>query len=268
MMVKSCRRTLHFLVSPPLFFLSNSGWLCKNQYISRCYGLLVPIWPESCSYIIYVLKVFLLFNVHHEERKMISSIIKLIVITALGMAAICANATTYIVDETFTGTFQEYDPGTGQGHYVEDSKIFASLISGDSTLFSSSGFSRVWFRNNPTLTLCPSSSPPCFFTETLKNGDTFHGTINNMYFYLRAANEAEFGGETVISGGTGLFLDATGGGTFSGVNVYKDPVSGTSTSESNFTITTQVPEPKTYTMILAGLGLMGFILHSRKSEQA
>lgn len=190
-----------------------------------------------------------------------SFLLRIITLVAFGLAAISANATTYNVNENLTGTYNTTYLGSGHFSMVHN-LIFSSLISGDSSLFSSSSTTTISDANfsDPFSNWCNAG---CSYTETLINGNTLSGAV---YFtdVLREINGTSYSGHFNITGGTGLFAGATGSGTFSG---FDDLTGGTTNHNAIFTVTT-VPEPETYGMMLVGLGLMGFVVRRREENQA
>lgn len=182
-----------------------------------------------------------------------SFLLRTITLVAFGLAAISANATTYNVNENLTGTYNTTDLGSGHFSMVHN-LIFSSLISGDSSLFSSSSTTTISDANfsDHFSNWCNAG---CSYTETLINGNTLSGAV---YFtdVLREINGTSYSGHFNITGGTGLFAGATGFGTFSG---FDDLNGGTTNHNAIFTVTS-VPEPETYGMMLVGLGLMGFVV--------
>ena len=72
------------------------------------------------------------------------------------------------------------------------------------------------------------------------------GTVGNLFANL------SFGGLEQNGLGGNYFLKVTG--TLGGIGSYN----------GNVTLATAVPEPETYGMMLAGLGLMGFVARRRK----
>ena len=93
-----------------------------------------------------------------------------------------------------------------------------------------------------------------FKTFGLYTGDIYgsntlveSGTVSNLFANLSVGGlqEAGLGGN--------YFLKITG------------TQSGTGSYNGNITLTSAVPEPETYGMMLAGLGLMGFVARRRKA---
>lgn len=78
-------------------------------------------------------------------------------------------------------------------------------------------------------------------------------------------NIVSFGDDWSYFNVTG-FLDA--GKSLAGFGVYGCSGCGVSTLADDFTVTASVPEPETYAMLLAGLGLMGFMARRRKQQEA
>jgi hypothetical protein len=92
-----------------------------------------------------------------------------------------------------------------------------------------------------------------------------HESLNSYYF-----------AEAFFAGGTGLFADASGTGSF---QIYQkeyfyEPGQTfrswvpASVNYLNATINTPVPEADTSAMFLMGVGVMGFMARRRKNEQA
>lgn len=173
-------------------------------------------------------------------------------------SVIPAFAATYNVEQNFTGTFTDTDVGVSSFTNIYN-MTFASLISGDASLFSSA-LNTVANGAVDSAGL-GSCTGVCTTNETLINGDHIFGTFTfNSQF--DSPTQVSYTGVTTITGGTGLFAGATGTGTFSGVDTYLTANSGTSTLRVINRITTPdvaaVPEPETYALMLAGLGLIGF----------
>jgi hypothetical protein len=183
------------------------------------------------------------------------------------MATGSANAATYNIDESFTGTFSLTDLGNGTGH-IDHALNFSSLLTGDSSIFSSAVSSYVSYSTLPTFQLCTSG---CSFTETLKNGDSLFGTVafTTPPGTPDATNNftTSFGANITITGGSGLFAGATGSGVATGSDVWTSATGGTSIQHTVAILTTPVPEPETYAMMLAGLGIMGFMVRRRRNEE-
>jgi len=188
-----------------------------------------------------------------------SFLLKTIVIAVLGLTAISANATTYTVNENFTGSYGISDLGGGHFSMVHN-EIFSSLTSGDSSLFSSSFTSTISNADSSDSTGLTWCNAGCSYTETLRTGDTLTGlfSLTNL---APSNGGVSYSGLLNITGGTGLFAGATGSGTFSAFD--KDGL----TTDHNLSFTvTSVPEPETYAMMLAGLGLMSFVARRRKEN--
>lgn len=188
---------------------------------------------------------------------------------SLGLFAMHAQAATYDVTQTYSGTFAQTttDIDTGLGYsnilYKTTAHLTPSgLASGDSSLFSSSLTTSTEFLFD-VATGVLSCAGTCQFTETLKNGDTIFGTIlsngpqatevNNDPTIASPFSRIWYTGNLLITGGTGLFAGATGYGIYSGVDDY---TTMTQTLTSTFSVT-PVPEPETFAMLFAGLVVLG-----------
>lgn len=195
---------------------------------------------------------------------------------AIGFNALNVNATTYNVVQTYSGTFVQtttgIDTGLGYNNILYRTTVNltpTSLISGDASLFSTSLVTETEFLFDvATNTL--SCSGICQFTETLKNGDTIFGNIlsNGATAYEIADNGIDitkiwYTGHFEITGGTGIFVGATGGGTYSGMDDY---TTMTQTMTSTFSVT-PVPEPESYALLLMGMTIIGLRSKKRISNQ-
>ena len=94
-------------------------------------------------------------------------------------------------------------------------------------------------------------------------------------FTLDSLDMLSTGGGTKFIGSNAAVYTVTGTGTinfgslFAGVTsvIWDDSFSSSSTID-NVTINSAVPEPETYAMLLAGLGLLGFAARRRKQKLA
>lgn len=132
-----------------------------------------------------------------------------------------------------------------------------------------------------TISTFPERISGTSFTLLGASGDSLFGTYTvDTSVFSDPVNPLEgdfigsedFTGRFSFTGGTGRYAGATGGGTYVGHSDYTadNPLalfSGASTLDSIGTVTT-VPEPETYAMLLAGLGLLGFAAQRRKQKVA
>ena len=146
--------------------------------------------------------------------------------TLVVMATISATpalALTYNVNENFTGTFVEDSSyGTAQDFLTTYDLTFSSLNSGDASLFSSQLKSSAYGFFGPTGT--SNCNGPCSLTETFKNGDKIFATFTfNAKFDGKST--ISYSGNTTITGGTGLFVGATGHRVFHWSRYYYRTIS-------------------------------------------
>ncbi|MFD0929656.1 PEP-CTERM sorting domain-containing protein [Methylophilus glucosoxydans] len=205
-----------------------------------------------------------------QITKTLRALLAIASLSVCSVFAMSAQAATYQVEQSYSGTLVQTETlipnGQGGNNIFYQSTVDftpTNLISGDASLFSSSLSTITEILYN-VATDKASCAGECTFVETLKNGDTFFGTLisNGASFLVpstdpssRAFDQIGFTGSFLIKGGTGLFAGATGFGTYSGVDDY---TTMTETLTSKFTVTT-VPEPKSAALLLVGLGLMGVI---------
>jgi PEP-CTERM motif len=188
------------------------------------------------------------------------------------LGANAANAATYGITEAMDGTWTR----TSADHYTY-TYTGGSLISGDSSLLNVSTTASAVFSSNTFNCIT------CTFTSTLSGGNTIFGTLSVITAgYMPGGISTPppgintnlfFGDLLTITGGTGLFAGATGGGLGFGThnivaqnNFTTFPSSGTSTQYLSLNVvTTPVPEPETYAMMLAGLGVLSLVARRKKS---
>ena len=189
-------------------------------------------------------------------------------------------ALTYSVDEKFSGIWAGiFGSPTSLFTHIASSP---SIVSGDPSLFNFFPKSILTTDVIENVTTCA----PCTSIQVLNSGDKIF-TTNTIAFNGGSVPSANtpglfdnlYKGTITITGGTGLFKNATGGGNyfatdFGAINDDgKGNISFNSFGkwdfEQNITVNTApVPEPEIYAMMMAGLGLMGFVARRRKSQFA
>ena len=178
------------------------------------------------------------------------------------------NNYTFSVDYN---TFVTFDPT-----FRPDLGIIRATIKGESTkpapygldLFVSDDYGKLEPIENPSINKYTFNSNPSVFglKDELAFSDRYYGGANELFGKASDSAEINFaegfikgGGTITISGGTGLFQNATGKITFTEqdqLNSSGTPSQGL--AKLNFTLQTpqQVPEP-TATTSLIGIGLIG-----------
>lgn len=211
-----------------------------------------------------------------QISKTLRSLVAIASLSAFSLFAMSAQAATYQVEQTYSGTFGQNETlvPNGQGgnnilYTTAVTLIPITLVSGDASLFSTSLFTATEFLFD-VVTQKMTCAGYCQFTETLKNGDTILGTISTNGPYALEINtdpaisspfsKIFYTGNLLITGGTGLFAGASGQGTYTGVDDYTNM---TQTLTSTFNVTA-VPEPESFALLLAGLG---FIFVSRAFQK-
>lgn len=138
---------------------------------------------------------------------------------------------------------------------------------------------------NNNITTCIS----CTGTDILSNGDKFFTTFTLDTGAITTSSTNEllldniYSGTFTVTGGTGLFQGATGGGHFDatdfGVAFLKTNTLGVIefggfNSQGNFNLnstftvnTAPVPEPETYALLMVGLSVMGLISKNSKGNK-
>ena len=187
---------------------------------------------------------------------------KTLVAAAIAVAAFGANAATYTLP---TGTGELANPASFSWSFDAIAADPAATMS---------------FVLNGYRSLDGFNSYPDFFTLNLNGSDIGTGTFN-----LGGGGFSAWGGTgTAVTSSTGWNGGTT---TFSGVNLALNAGNNTITFSylpvgyannggqglgdeawgiSSATVTAAVPEPESYAMLLAGLGLMGTIARRRKQS--
>lgn len=190
-----------------------------------------------------------------------------VVLLLCSLSALQANANVYNVDESYEGTF-----ATDANSILTLTLDSHTIFTGDTSIFSTSVSSSV---NMATVNLDPLTGLPncsvasnCSYTQILKNNDTITGSYN--FTSLANAGALSFSvADLTINGGTGAFAGATGSGT---LITTTNLANNNATQRAVYEVRTvasaasAVPEPQTYALFLAGLGLLGFA--SRKGRQS
>jgi hypothetical protein len=161
--------------------------------------------------------------------------------------------------ETFRVTLGVDTSGyTGTGSFLDEVavKVSSSLLG--ASLFSAPGGVANWTLVAGGISAggCSGAGSgfECADSLTVAGGAAVPGGVYTWVFDLLMNNGALFTG-ALESSVKGRFVDASGAKV------------GAIVSE-NVTLTTAVPEPETYAMLLAGLGLLGFAARRRKLKEA
>lgn len=94
--------------------------------------------------------------------------------------------------------------------------------------------------------------------------ETFYDASNTLWGTTTLLGSATFSGPATSAASTAI---AMGSGPYSVTTLYTLTTTAGS-GASNATISMAIPEPETYAMLLAGLGLMGFIARRRQRNAA
>jgi hypothetical protein len=161
--------------------------------------------------------------------------------------------------ETFRVTLGVDTSGyTGTGSFLDEVAIKVSSSLLGASLFSAPGGVANWTLVAGGISAggCSGAGSgfECADSLTVAGGAAVPGGVYSWVFDLQMNNGALFTG-ALESSVKGRFVDASGAKV------------GAIVSE-NVTLTTAVPEPETYAMLLAGLGLLGFAARRRKLKEA
>jgi hypothetical protein len=185
-------------------------------------------------------------------------------------------AMTYTYDEKFSGIWAGV-PGTPISLFTHIASSPTLVTASNPTLFPNSVLTTDVIEN---VTTCA----PCTSIELFNNGDKIFtqntiapdgGLVLNSTTGLV---DNSYQGAIIITGGTGIFKNASGGGHYfatdfgvlnvDGPQIFTFNPSGKWDFEQTLTINiAPVPEPENYAMLLVGLSLMGFVARNRKIQQ-
>lgn len=181
---------------------------------------------------------------------------------ASALFACTTQAATYHTDQQYFGDFTITD--LGDGNALTSNVLHPTvLVSGDLPMVASTLYSFIpHTMTEAGLTLCTLT---CTFTQAMANGDSFSGTLSFDSFDLNGTI-LTYSGHSVITGGTGFFAGASGGGTMTGRHDFMSYTYGRIANESILTIyTAPVPEPGNNAMLLAGIGILGLLARRRRA---
>jgi hypothetical protein len=192
-----------------------------------------------------------------------------------GMTSFASATTVDFNSAPLGGPLTNYQvSGGGTTATYNKGAIFAGSASGITAdpAFSSGDFWSVGI--SPTTQLGPGS---VIFSTAVKYFGFLWGSIdkyNTVSFDLGGTGtNVSFTGNDVIAGASGIQgkpayfnFFATGNETIKGVS-FASTQNAFETDNHAFSVSA-VPEPETYTLMLAGLGLMGVVARRRKAKQA
>jgi len=198
-------------------------------------------------------------------------------LSGLALAAACLSpagaqaATTYDYSLNQAGTYQLYDLGS-----------FSAIVNG--SLVTGEEWKHVTTRTSSSyithpVTPLPASLPT--WTSTTFSVLTAAGSVwlsgygsasdntGDSLSWIQTAHSVlgnTFHTENAFTGGTGLYTGASGWSIADGTSTRLTSLTGTQSwiSETHLVIPSPVPEPETYAMLMAGLGLLGFMSRRRK----
>jgi hypothetical protein len=117
-------------------------------------------------------------------------------------------------------------------------------------------------------------SDPALTFDSGTTGWTAIGNALNSFATFDATTSLYFSNHLLSAPGTFVFY-AWNGDTLvdsalvdTGLNIQSPYLNGAPTRAEQMSMSAPVPEPDTYAMLLAGLGLMGFIARRRKQQEA
>lgn len=206
---------------------------------------------------------------------------RLIAVVTLGLTAITANATTYNVSEAFMNSDFTRTPGAGNFSYTFNLNPFSyTLASADALPFLVT--SGVITLNGFYDANINTGNGTGSYIETFSNGDTLFGNLaftdslsgNNVVANITDSINSV----STVTGGTGLFANATGAGAFTLFAVYVQntplvnsfPIQVATSDIFNDFVLTTPDVPPTATPLpaaawLFGSGIMGLLGLRRKA---
>ena len=193
-------------------------------------------------------------------HKMIPSVV------ALLAAFVAAPAGAAVM--AFTGTEMNATPPPGPSALCSVGQVRVAFSPATATTGGTSNFGAF----APTMAHCLTPPPTSYaggvFEFAFDLGDVLTGTYSGHFTPTDAPNVLNTFVDYVATGGTGRFLGASG--TFQGVGILDRSVPR---PINNLTLTGSlnlpaVPEPQTWAMMIAGLGLVGMAARRRRAAVA
>lgn len=190
-------------------------------------------------------------------------------VTACGLVLAAPSAAAVL---TFSGTFDNTNPPAATGGRCAALTVTIGntppfFATGSSNFGSFTGSQSHCLNSGPPVAIGAASVPyfSGLFTYSFATGDTLSGSYSGLLSNAGVMGVVDNVQNFVVTGGTGLFANATGSFLGTGqLHFAGGPPSATLTISRGSIDVGAVPEPATWAMLLAGFGAIGAASRRRR----